>query len=104
MSHSFGEVIKAGETIGWFEYNGTSDYAQPKIYSSSDEVWEHWRESPEVTCTCGNDEPVILYSTYGNGFHWPGRACLHCRAITAGRYLAPEWNEEAYITTTDGRP
>lgn len=86
MSHSYGEIIKNGKTVGYYEYNGTSDIVLPKIWKTHEEVSEHWREDNPFSrkCDCGKDEPVQIYSSYGNGFWWKGRACLTCMVVTEG--------------------
>lgn len=89
MSHSYGEVIKDGEIIGHYEYNGTSDIAGNRIYKTKEEVGANWRSKhsfdAECTCSVVHESAVILYSDYGYGFHWPATACLKCGVVLEGR-------------------
>ncbi len=87
MSHAHGEVIKDGKIIGHYEYDGTADIVWTKIRATTAEVWAHWRTAANrAKCTCEKPEPVkvILYSSYGNGFHWPGKICEICQVIVDG--------------------
>ena len=95
MSHANGMVQFPDKTVMHFEYNGTSDVTDSVLWDTSEEVHAHWRGDIWNECKCGRDEPVTLFTDYGGSFHWPGRACRHCRAITAG--LEPD-------ETTDGTP
>lgn len=91
MSHALGEVwTLVGQRVGWFEYNGTVDIAYTNICLTEEGVHRFWR-SEKAHAECSNPKehthtPVILYSHYGGGFHWLGRACLNleCMAITDG--------------------
>ena len=85
MSHAMGEVYHNEKLVGYYEYNGTSDFAWRRIFDDSKELWnKYWRTDHALWADCKCGEPpqdVILYSDYGNGFHWPSRACLKCHAI-----------------------
>jgi hypothetical protein len=86
MSHATGQVIKDDAIIAYYEYNGTVDVAQPKLYLTKEEVSANWRTYPDAECTCGKaSEDVLLYTSYGAGYYWPGRVCMSCLAITDGR-------------------
>lgn len=86
MSHAMGEVIKDGKTVGYYEYNGTSDFVTSKIRATEQEVHDHWRGHDLFgKCDCGQPpEDVLLYTCYGFGYYWPGKACLQCMAIVGG--------------------
>lgn len=85
MSHAMGEIIKGGRIVAYYEYNGTSDVVIPAAWATPNEVHEHWRSGEWKSCACGGPhEDVILYSSYGNGSHWPGKWCPRCRCITDG--------------------
>jgi hypothetical protein len=106
MSHAWGEVIQDGKVVGHYEYNGTCDVCLPRIYDTHKEVMDNWRseQSATASCTCG-DPPsdVILYSDYGDGFYWPAKACLKCRAIVGD--LAPYYgDEDEYDPPKKGHP
>lgn len=93
-----GEVIRDGKIIGYYEYNGTCDVlAGNLICDTEDAVHEHWREQPWSECPHAADShvPVVIYSSYGGGFYWDGKACMDCRIVTDG--LSPE-------STVDGHP
>lgn len=88
MSNMMGEVIKEGKVVGYYEYNGTWDMARSDIHPTEEAVIENWGEDCTHVCNCeSKGEPVILYSSYGGGFHWPATTCLKCGAILEGR----EW-------------
>ncbi len=88
MSHAVGEVILDGDIVGYFEYDGTNDCVLPAIWETADEVDDHWRNQPDRQCTCEREPTaVLIWSSYGKGFHWPCTACLECKAIVSG--LAP---------------
>ncbi len=102
MSHAQGEVIYAGKTVGWYEYNGTADVCCTRIFDSIDLLSEHWRKDVDAECKCGKKPtPVILYTNYGGGYYWLGKACLQCKAIVEG--LAP-WDEPERDPMNDGHP
>jgi hypothetical protein len=90
MSHAVGEVwTVTGELKGYFEYNGTADVACTKIFLTETDLWNNWRKNVYANCTCEDKNTlVILYSDYGYGFCWLGKACLICNAITEG--LSPD--------------
>ncbi|MEK7640932.1 MAG: hypothetical protein AAB389_02970 [Patescibacteria group bacterium] len=95
MSHANGEVIYQGKVVGLFEYDGTSDIAVPAIWDTNEELEAHWRNNDWKKCTCGQPNiDVILYTDYGYGFHWPAKACLKCKAITASHQPFPYDGED----------
>lgn len=97
MSHSLGEVWKDGVLRAHFEYNGTCDTVRARLHEAIDGVTDNWRDDNWRFCTCGQSpETVIIYSSYGGGFYWEGKACFVCMAITDG--FAPDGN------STDGHP
>jgi hypothetical protein len=101
MSDSYGVVrFKSDGKQMFYRYNGTSDICNPCLYDNSNDIWTHneWEE-----CTCNHDEPVEIYSDYGGGFYWQGRACRYCNAITEGLEPWPS-DEKEYIDITDGQP
>ena len=107
MSHSSGEVIHNGKIVGYFEYNGTADFAMMDIHPTAEERNAHWREECTHECTCGKPpEDVILYTSYGMGFHYKAKACLSCMVIVDGfepyRYDGPHGEDLA--DTTDHHP
>lgn len=87
-------------------YNGTVDWMFPWLWDTSDEAWDHytrtyadrgpeersWSEPPE-----GEVVDVVIYSDYGRGSYWPGRAAKN--VIVDG--LNP-WDED--IDEEDGQP
>lgn len=82
MSHAHGQCRFPDGTVKFFEYNGTGNTCMRQLRNSREEVVDHWREANWAECTCGRDEPVTLACDYADGSHWPGRACLHCMAIS----------------------
>ena len=101
MSHSSGRVYldhldqpeRELEPVGWFEYDGTSDFARPKIFPSLDEMSACWRKDQgNVTCTCGKPTTkVLIVADYGGMPGWQGYACLTCMVISARRGRDPDW-------------
>lgn len=89
MSHSIGIVYDfEGEVLGYFEYNGTVDYACSSV-RTLEEVESNWRTgAAEVPCNCIKEKRkpkwVLLYSDYGFGFHWPAQICENCKSIIHG--------------------
>lgn len=87
MSHSSGVVRVGGLCVGYFEYNGTSDIAMPRIYRTFEEVSDNWRDKlglqpyNEPVCDC-EKIPVVLHAHYGNGIEWDSEACLEHMRIT----------------------
>ena len=85
MSHATGAVrFTADNRVMYYEYNGTSDVTISHLYETRQEVLDNWRNHTWLHCTCGKDEPAEIYTSYGFGFSWMGRACRHCYAITDG--------------------
>jgi hypothetical protein len=84
VSHNIGAVRFEDGAIRYYEYDGTSDWPLSRLHVERVGVEDNWRGDNCRLCTCGKDEPVEIVSTYGFGFHWQGRACRSCEAITAG--------------------
>jgi hypothetical protein len=85
MSHAGGTVTFKDGDILHFEYNGTSDICIPMLYTTEDELSDNWRNGQWRECSCENEhEDVIIYSSYGGGFDWHGKACRVCMCITEG--------------------
>jgi hypothetical protein len=86
MSHANGEVwTPDGKLVGFFEYDGTCDFACSTIWRTPEELADNWRkDSINRKCGCGPDgsTDVILYTDYANGSHWSAKACLKCMAVT----------------------
>lgn len=102
MSHAYGEVTQDGKVVAHFEYNGTSNVCCPKMYDTWKAMNAEWRKGPWVKCTCGKPSvDVILYTDYGNGYYWPGKACFECGCITGG--LMP-WGDDDDSEPIDGHP
>jgi len=85
MSHALGEIYYDGQVVAYFDYDGTVDYANSRLFANESDVYANCRRDTTRKCTCGTQPiDVILYSRYGRGFHWPGKACFGCGAITDG--------------------
>lgn len=88
MSHAHGVVLGPENVVlGWYEYNGTSDIACPRVFETSEELQENWRKLAVewLTCSCGGEpESVTIATSYGKGFGWPGKWCPRCRCLTDG--------------------
>jgi hypothetical protein len=82
MSHASGTVTFKDGLVLHFEYNGTTDVCIPALYETFEEMWSNWRNHERRECTCGNDEEVTIYASYGDGIEWKGKACRKCMCIT----------------------
>ena len=93
MSHAGGMVHFEDGAIFHFEYNGTSDVCLPKLWETRDEMQEHWREDNYwKECSCDNlPKPVEIYTEYGSGLWWKGKACQTCRVIITCEPLGEDW-------------
>ena len=101
MSHSYGAVqFDSDDKVMFYEYDGTSDVTISHLYDTRKEMEDNWRKGEWLDCKCGRDEPVEIYSNYGGGFYWDGRACRHCLAITEN--LKPDWDDGS--SSSDGTP
>ncbi len=98
MSHSSGYVLFKDGTKFYYEYNGTADVVLPKLWKTMQEVTDHWREEEpfDKECICKQDEEVIMYTRYGNGWYFPGRACKKCMLVTN--------SPSPYENMVDGEP
>ena len=81
MSHSAGKVRFKDGKIMFYEYNGTIDACISHIYDSSAEMSKNWRKHAWNICSCGGEEQVEIYSGYGDGFYFKGRACRQCKSL-----------------------
>jgi hypothetical protein len=88
VSHSSGKISVRGVHCGYFEYNGTSDFAMPRIYRTIEEVSDNWRNKLglqpdyERRCQCDNLMVVDCHADYGGGIEWQGTACFSCMELT----------------------
>jgi len=103
MSHSTGVVKFEDGQIFYFEYNGTSDVCLPFLYETYEELHANWRRRDWKLHKCELEpENVVIYSTYGGGFYWNGRACRKCMLLTHNLSLETFDYESAGMK--DGRP
>ena len=102
MSRASGWVKVEDQVVGYFIYDGTTDYAYTNIEASLDEAWAaatRIRNDQEEmrACTCGNQPiAVTLCHDYGSGDYWESEACLSCRAITGQRSSYPPYDESGW--------
>lgn len=83
MSHAIGAVkFKKDGLIKYFDYNGTADVSVSNLVEDQQKV--NFREMEWLSCKCKQDEEVEIFTTYGYGRYWNGRACRNCNAITDG--------------------
>jgi len=102
MSHAGGQVKFSDGIIMHYEYDGTSDWCIPKLYDTHKEMWNNWRKYEYEETNCEHElEDVIIYSDYGNGFYWLGKACRKCNMIIEGKNPYPYDDD---IFPTSGRP
>lgn len=81
MSHAWGAIKFKDNTIRYYEYDGTSDVVLSHHYATMQEVSDNWRKGEWLECTCGNEEPVSIYASYGYGFYIDGMACKNCNSV-----------------------
>jgi hypothetical protein len=88
-------------------YQGSSDSCWIVFDSWTDRRAE--KHAGKLRCSCGGDEPVEIWTSYGSGFYWKGRACRGCKLITRGgspwgREKLPGKGDKVRDTITDGSP
>lgn len=59
-------------------YQSTSDIV---IFSKLVKDYDDYEDKPCDDCNCKIVEDVIMYSHYGSGFYWTGKACRKCRVV-----------------------
>lgn len=99
MSHASGAVRFPDGKVMFYEYNGTSEVAISHLYDNMQSVSDNWGKSPWLICTCPGMEQVEIYSSYGGGFTYPGKACRTCRAL-----YGPRYTPETVDATVNGEP
>lgn len=94
MGRAMGKVRFINDNkMAWFMYNATSDYAYPRLFDNYENFYKiawvngegyDYLEDDSIphTCTCGEDEEIEIYESYGDGMLWKGRACRRCMVIT----------------------
>jgi hypothetical protein len=108
MSHSHGEIWSPeGQRLGWFEYNGNCDVVCTRVYKPEEDMYMHWRKDNLRQCQdeAGHQarwQDVVLYTSYGWGFHWPGKVCWDCQAVVDG--IMPTGDFTGESITRDGHP
>jgi hypothetical protein len=81
MSHANGMVKFKDGSIYHYEYDGTSDVCLSALYDTQKDMHLNWRRQPHKKCTCGNEEQVEAYSSYGGGWYFKALGCQKCRSI-----------------------
>lgn len=85
--------------IVYCEYNSTRDFMRAKLFETEKEMDKYWRKEQPLVNNCKHEsEDVEIYSTYGGGFSWEGKACRKCMQLIDG--LIPDFIED----TVDGEP
>lgn len=89
MSHSPGQVLDVlGDIVGHFKYNGTVDFALPKIFATAEERDAAWRKDQPTSCACTGIEVTLVCEK----LTWDARACLDHGFIVYG--LSPLYYQE----------
>lgn len=83
MSHASGAVRFKDGGIWFYEYDGTSDVVLPALYSTYKEMKANWRKGEWKKCSCGKEEEVEIYSDYGFGTYFTGKACRNCGVVSS---------------------
>lgn len=92
-----GAILFPDDHIRYYEYNGTCDVPISHHYETPQEVRDNWRKHDWLTCECGGEEDVEVYSDYGGGFYFDGKACMRCGSLHAV-------TDEGYVHITDVTP
>ena len=87
MSDSWGAVKLNDGLIKYYLYHGSSDTCYTSLYDKVSEVAGDYTE-----CNCGKSESVEIYSDYGGGFYWKGRACRDCGWSSTRRPRPRGWD------------
>lgn len=84
MSHANGLVRFPDGEVMHFEYDGTSDIVCRSLKRTYPELKRDWRTAAnQADCNCGQPaEKVEMFTDYGRGFSWEGKACRRCMAVT----------------------
>lgn len=95
MSRASAAVRFPDGTVKFGIYNGTCDVMQPGLFDNPKDPWDAFYakgkfEGQPGACwpaeVVGEPEDVVIYSDYGGGFYWPGRA-------TRNRIIGPlDWD------------
>jgi len=86
MSHATGALKFKDGTIRYYEYNGTSDIVLSHHYATTQEVSDNWRNGTWLDCECGREEPVSIFTSYGDGYYIDGMACKHCNSVRTNEH------------------
>lgn len=83
MSSARGRVHFEDGYVMHGKYETVSDTMLAMVYPTeahADTAWTDIRSGS--VCCCGGDEPVTLYTEYGHGIAWKGRACRRHGSVT----------------------
>lgn len=80
MSNALGGIRFSDGTIRYYIYHGGSDTMFSAHYATKEEARDNWNGGENNECTCGREEEVEVFSSYGYGFYFTGRACKKCRS------------------------
>lgn len=87
MSSAILEIldIVSLDTIGYGEYNGTSDSVPSEFVINYNEIKgqkPYFLGYKDCTCDVKFHQRAILFSNYGATFYWPSKVCRICKVIT----------------------
>jgi hypothetical protein len=105
MSHANGLCRFSDGTIFAFIYDGTSDTVDGPLCETLEAAWERHSQGVLVPFPGGaeDEEPVVLYTDYGKGFHWNGIVSKLCMRVIDG--CCPcEYDFNDGIYPEDGTP
>jgi hypothetical protein len=90
MSRAIGYVKFEDGEIKRFLYSGTGDFCYSKLYEQDENFdWDECEtnEWDNVINICKHKlEEVEIFTTYGGGFYWKGKACRECMNIIKNLY------------------
>jgi hypothetical protein len=99
VSRSSLVVLLADSRIRYGIYEGTSDTCFERLFEQYDDAWEAYIRGTisDFPATDSVEQDAEIYSDYGGGFWWPGRA-------TSDRLIGPlDW-DSFYESMLDGCP
>lgn len=98
MSHASGSILFKDGTIKHYEYDGTADVVISHLYDTMQEVHDNWRKGTWIDCSCGDEEDVEVYTSYGYGSCFKGKACKKCCSVRS-----IEDKNDNFIYTWEGK-
>jgi len=78
-------------------YQNTADVMHYILYNSIEEAFKDHCNNINKKCHCEQGEKVEIFTTYGGGFFWEGKACRKCKTLISGYSPMPLEDQRGYI-------